>query len=126
MGYLPAVVTSESKLFAFLAYFFGVIGFVIVLVTRRDDPFAMYHAKQALVLLLTGIVVGFLGGAIAFVGIFVGVASGNPLAFIGLFTMFWLFAILMTILHIIGIVYALTGQERPLPIIGRIADSFKF
>lgn len=100
---------ADGKIFAFLAYFLGLIGVVIVLVAKKDNRFAVYHAKQALVMVIVGIasgviaVIPILGWIVAFV---VGIA---------LF-IFW----------IMGIINALNGKEQELPIIGKYAEKFNF
>jgi uncharacterized membrane protein len=101
---------GESKLFAFLAYLLGIIGFVLVFLVRRNDKFAMYHAKQSLVLCISWIIVYFVGMAIPFIGWFIIMPLGNLLLFI-----LWIF----------GIVNALSGKEKPLPIIGQFGDKIK-
>ena len=93
---------EEGKLFAFLAYLLGIIGFIIVLVAKKDNQFAMFHAKQSLVLFFACLI----GGAVhlvPFIGWIVGPLVG----------------LLVFVLWIIGMVNALTGQERELPLIGQ-------
>jgi uncharacterized membrane protein len=99
---------GESKLFAFLAILLGIIGFVLVFLVRRNDRYAMYYAKQSLVLFVAGIIISIVSivpilGWIAYV--------------VG---MIWL-----VITWLIGLVYSLSGSEKPLPIIGKYAASIK-
>lgn len=96
---------QNVKTMAALAY----IIFFIPMITNKDSKFAMYHANQGLVLLLTvivlNIVVGFLGGMLFFFGGFF--LWGLP-GLVGL-----VFAIL-------GIMNALNGEMKPLPVVGSI------
>ncbi len=108
---------DESKIFAFLAYLLGIIGFVIVLVAKKDDKFAMYHAKQSLVLTIFAfvgwivlIIVGIILGFIPILGIVLDVL---------LLLAFWLS---IMALWILGMVNALTMKQKPLPIIGQYAE----
>ncbi len=101
---------SDSKLFAFLGVLLGLIGFLIVMLARKNDKYAMYYGKQGLVL--------FIAYAIIY-------AVGMLMPFIGLYIIRVLSAILL-ILWIFGIVYSLSGKEKPVPIIGRFAEKFKF
>lgn len=101
---------DEGKLFAFLAYLLGIVGFIIVLLAKKDNKFAMFHAKQSLVL--------FFGWIVA------GVVAVLPIPFIHALISGILYLLLL-ILWIMGIVYALTGQEKNLPVVGQIADQFK-
>ncbi|MEK6822280.1 MAG: DUF4870 domain-containing protein [Nanoarchaeota archaeon] len=103
--------TGESKLFAFLAYLLGIIGFLIVLLLKKNDKFAMYHAKQSLVLFIASVIVGIVGGFVPVIGWFVILPVGYLLVFI---------------LAIIGIINALTGKEKALPLIGKYAAKFDF
>jgi uncharacterized membrane protein len=99
--------TDEGKLFAFLAYLLGIIGFIVVLVAKKDNRFAMFHAKQSLVLFFGWVI----AGALHFV----------PIPFIGPLIGAVLYLLLL-ILWVMGMVYALGGQEKDLPIVGQIAS----
>ncbi len=48
--------SDDSKLFAFLAAFLTIIGFVIALLTKRDNKYVMFYAKQGLVLFIIQII----------------------------------------------------------------------
>ncbi len=102
---------GESKIFAFLAYLLGIIGFVIVLLAKKEDKFAMYHAKQSLVLCIAAVIVYIAGVFIPIIGWFIILPLGY---------------LLITILWIFGMVRALTGVEKPLPLIGKYGEKFKF
>ena len=102
---------DEGKLFAFLAYLLGIIGFIIVLVAKKDDEFAMFHAKQSLVL--------FLGWVAA------GIVAFLPIPFIHAL-LSWALYVLLLVLWIMGMINALSGQKKDLPIVGQIAAQFKF
>ncbi len=47
---------EEGKPFAFLAIFLGLIGFLIVLLTKKENKYAMFYAKQSLILSIVWIV----------------------------------------------------------------------
>jgi uncharacterized membrane protein len=97
---------DEGKLFGFLAYLLGIIGFLIVLLAKKENKFAMYHAKQCLVL--------FIASIIAYIITMIPV--------IGWFVLGPILSIIILILWIIGMVNALTGKEKALPIIGKYAE----
>ncbi|MEM4242851.1 MAG: DUF4870 domain-containing protein [Candidatus Woesearchaeota archaeon] len=105
------VLSSESKLFAFLAYLLGIIGFVVVLVAKKTDAFAMYHAKQSLVLFIAWIIVYVVGVFLPVIGWVIILPIGG---------------LLLLILWVVGIVNALSGNMKPLPVIGRFGEKFKF
>ena len=100
---------SDSKLWAFLAYLLGIIGFILVLLVKRTDKFAMYHAKQSLVLFIAGVIIN--------------VAGMVPI--IGWFVILPLGAIFLIVLWIIGMINAITGKEKALPLIGQFGEKIK-
>jgi len=91
---------------AVLAY---IIFFIPLLTDAKNDPFVKFHVKQGLVLFI-GYVIEMFIGAVPFFG--------------------WILApllgIFLLILFIIGLINALGGKQNKLPVIGGIADSFKF
>ncbi len=95
---------SDSKIWAFLGVFLTLLGFLIVYFGKKDDKYAMYYAKQGLVIAIAYFVIWiiafipFIGGIVAFV------------ANIGLL-----------ILWIIGIIYSLSGEQKDIPILGEFA-----
>lgn len=101
---------SDSKLFAFLGVLLGLIGFLIVLIARKNDKYAMYYGKQGLILFIAAVIVGAIGRLMVFTGWYI-VSTLN---------------FVLLILWIFGIVYSLSGKEKPVPIIGRLAEKFKF
>lgn len=83
--------------------------FVPLLTDAKNDPFVKFHVKQAIILLigwLVSVIIGqvpVLGWAISFV---MGVG--------------------ILILLLMGIINALNGEEKPLPIIGQYAEKLNF
>ena len=49
---------DDSKLFAFLAVFLTIIGFLIALLAKRKDKYVMFYAKQSLIIILAWIIAG--------------------------------------------------------------------
>lgn len=101
---------DESKLFAFLAYLLGIIGFVLVLLARKKDAYATYHAKQSLVLAICWVIVYVVGMALPFIGWFVIWPLGN---------------LVLIILWVIGMINAFSGKQKPLPLIGQFGEKIK-
>ncbi len=102
---------DDGKMWAFLAYLLSIIGFVLVLLLKKDNKFAMYHAKQSLVLFILAIGISIIGSIIPVIGWFIILPIGN---------------LVILVLWIIGIINALGGKEKPLPLIGGFADKFSF
>ena len=101
--------SKDSKFWAFLAYLLGIIGFVLVILVRRRDKFAMFHAKQSLVLFIACVVAWVAARIISFV------------PFLGklIDVVIW---IVVFVLWLTGIINALKGREKQLPFIGRYAE----
>ena len=89
---------EKNKAMGLLAY----ILFFIPLLAAKDSPFARYHANQGLVLFLCGLISSVLW-IIPILG--------------------WIIApilsIVITVLAVIGIINALNGKAKDLPIIGK-------
>jgi len=99
---------EDGKVFAFLGVFLTVIGFLIVLLAKKENKYAMYYAKQGLVLFIA----------------YVAVAIGSMiLGFVPFFG--WLISVILwvalLILWIIGLVYSLSGEYKDIPVIGEFA-----
>ena len=99
---------EENKIWALIGY----LGILVIfpLFLKKDSPFAYYHAKQGLVLFIFAIILGFLG----------------MVPFIGWFLLLPIGGIIIFILWLMGIINALSGKIKPLPLIGGLAEKFKF
>ncbi len=86
-----------------------IIFFIPLLTDAKNDPFVKFHVKQSLVLFI-GYIIEMFVGAIPFLGWIIAPLLG----------------IFLLIMFIIGIMNALKGEQKPLPIIGKFAESFKF
>ena len=96
---------SDNKiLFAFLAAFLSIIGFIIALIAKRDDKYVMHYAKVSLVVFVVGVV----GGAIG--------ALFNWIPIIGSIIKFAI-SILILVIWVMSWLYALSGRIREIPII---------
>lgn len=95
---------NESVVFAWLATFFTIIGFVIALIVKRDDAYVIYYAKQGLVL-------------------FVGFAVGSVFQFIPVIGQ--LFLLFVFVLWIFAWVNALSGKRRRTWLVQELAEKIK-
>ncbi|MBP5303388.1 MAG: zinc-ribbon domain-containing protein [Clostridia bacterium] len=99
---------SNDKLYAVLAYF-GILVLVPIL-AAKDSKFARFHANQGLVLFIADIALVIFQSIvkhIPYIGWILTLFSSLALIAVGVFA-------------IIGIVYAVKGEEKDLPIIGSI------
>ena len=95
-----------NKLIAILSYI-GVLC-LIPLLTKKDDEFVFFHAKQGLVLFIAEVITAFVA-AIPFLGWVIA-----PLA-----------SLLWIILSIVGIINVLGEKTKELPILGKYAAKIK-
>ena len=90
-----------------------ILFFIPLLTDAKKDPFVKYHVKQGLALFLSCIAIWILGSIMAFLPI------------IGWFFI-TILDVLLLVLFIIGIMNAIKGEEKPLPVIGKLGEKFKF
>lgn len=102
---------DTGKLCAVLSYFLVGIIWYFADETMKTKELAKFHVKQSLVLLIISIVLQVVGTVLPIIGWFIIL----PLA--SLFTFIW---------AIIGIVYAVNGEMKELPLIGGYAKKFNF
>ncbi|MBI5797527.1 hypothetical protein HZA98_01325 [Candidatus Woesearchaeota archaeon] len=99
---------EDSKIWAFLGVFLTVVGFLIVLLTRKEDKYAMYYAKLGLVLFIGWVIIALLE-RIPVIGLFIYIIGG----------------ILLLVLWIMAFIGAFSGEEKRFVIISDIADKIK-
>ncbi|MDO8513751.1 MAG: hypothetical protein Q7S37_04580 [bacterium] len=93
---------EENKALAAISYI-GIL-FIIPMAIKKDSAFAMYHAKQGMILFIFEVIIYAL----------------NWMPFFGDF-LYWIGGLLAFVLFIIGLINALNGQTKPLPVIGSFA-----
>lgn len=102
---------QDNKAMAVLAY----IIFLIPLFAAKESKFARYHTNQGLVLFIASvalsIVYSILTTILYAISWRLGLAVGGIL---------WLVFLLPTIMAVIGIINAVNGRMKPLPILGGI------
>ena len=103
------------------------MGWLYVLIFRKDDDFAVFHAKQSMV--LTTVAVGSLvvWGVVAWVLSWIPIAG--PFVAAVAFSLVIAAYIVLGVAWISGMIRALRGEAKPVPIVGgwsrrlSIADS---
>lgn len=99
-------VILEGKIWAVIGYLW--LGCFIPLIFKRDNPFAVFHARQGLVLFITWVVVTVLG-IIPILGQVIAII-GNLLVLIGI---------------VAGVLHALNGNYWKLPWLGDYAEKIE-
>ncbi len=94
----------------------GVLSYLSILVlipllTTKDDPFVKFHIKQGFVLLVIGVVLWLLGSMMYLPMIY-------PILMIA--------QLGLLVLIVLGIVNAVKGDEKELPLVGQFAKHFNF
>jgi len=111
-------VSSSSRYLAFLSYLLSLPGALFVLLTRRDDRFAVYHARQSLAITLAAIITplawAILAWGLAWIPLVCGMLG------IILFALVIAMLIGLLISWVAGMVYSLRGQVRPVPLVGAL------
>jgi len=96
---------DDKILFAFLATFFTIIGFILALILKKQDKYVMFYAKQGLVLFIGQVIIGVL----------------TPFLFF-LSPILW---ILWIIIWILSWINALSRETRNTFLIGDLAKKIK-
>jgi uncharacterized membrane protein len=108
--------SRSSRNRAFLAYLLSVPGALYVLLARRDDAFAVFHARQSLAIAITARVTPLVWVVVAWAGAWIPVAG--PLVGLTLFALVIATYLGLAALWIAGMVFALNGMVRSLPVVG--------
>jgi uncharacterized membrane protein len=103
------VLSDDSKLFAFIATFFSIVGFVIALLARRHDRYVMFYAKQSLIIFIVYLI-SALAVSIPGFGWIIG-----PIIYV--------FAV---VLWIVSWIYSISGEFKSVPLAGRYAKMLRF
>ena len=93
---------ENGKAMAGISYF-GILGFVIAMLTSRENRFVMFHAQQSLIPTVL-FIVRFLPGTPFFLDGIVSLAA--------------------IVLFFIGLINGFGGKVEPLPLLGEIAYNF--
>jgi len=104
---------NDRILFAFLATFLSIIGFIIAILSKRQDKYVMFYARQSLIIFIISVILGISGKALEIlpiVGTLINVAIG----------------LLVFLMWIVSWLYALTGEEREIPIVSEFAEKIRF
>ena len=101
---------AEGQTFAILSYALSLtmLPFFFVPLILRNNSFSLYHAKQSLVLWILGVVSLYVGSLLMVfcVGLLIIVAT----------------SVLLIVLNIVGLIRAIKGEQKPLPLVGEWAE----
>ena len=109
--------SKPNRIHAFLSYLLSILGWLYVLLFQREDKLAVYHAKQSLVLTL--VAVGSLLGWAVGAWIISWIPLVGPLLAAASFSLIVLAYLFLGVAWVIGMVYALQGKMKALPLVGK-------
>ncbi len=99
---------NNNTVMAVLCYL-GILVVIPLLTEAKHDSFVKFHIKQGLVLLIAGVIAGVVG----------------MIPFLGWFLLGPILWMVCLILAIMGIVNAVGGHEKALPLIGQYANKIE-
>lgn len=94
---------EKNKAMAIIGYIIPILFFIPLVTDAKNSPFAKFHANQQLNVLLAAIAVNIVGSIIPFIGWFIILPIGS---------------IILIVLAIMGIINAVKGEMKKLPLIG--------
>jgi uncharacterized membrane protein len=109
-------VSHSSRYLAFFAYLLSLPGALFVLLARRDDPFAVYHARQSLAIAIAAIVTPLVWAVVAWACAWI--PTAGVLIGLSLFALVIAIYLGLLISWITGMIFALRGRARPVPLVG--------
>jgi uncharacterized membrane protein len=116
--------TITNKVYAFLSYLLLVPGWLFVLLFRRKDQHARFHARQSLVLNL--FVFLLLAAWFVITWLVVSIPIIGPIFAWFVFAIVIAFFIYVVIAWVTGMVRSFQDVQKPLPIIGKWARKLPF
>jgi uncharacterized membrane protein len=104
---------EDNKLFAFLATFLSIVGFLIAILTKKNNEYVMFYAKQSLVVFIFSVIASIVNSIVIWIPI-IGWAITRIVSL--LVFMAWIFSWICS----------LSGQKKEVPVIGKYARKFNF
>ena len=111
--------SNPSRVSAFLAYLLLVLGWLFVLLFRKEDKFAVFHVKQSIMLVIVAFVALVVWALFAWLVTFIPYAGAITAA--ASFALVIITMIGLFINWIVGMVRAIRSVDKPLPITGKWA-----
>jgi uncharacterized membrane protein len=110
-------VSATSRSLALAAYLLSLPGALAVLLLRRGDRFVAYHARQSLMIAAAAVAAPLLWAAVAW--LLAWVPMVGPMVAVVLFNLVLAAYAWLAAAWVAGIVYALRGQRKSLPVLSR-------
>lgn len=109
-------VDTSSRILAFLSYILLVVGALFILIFRRKDDFAAFHARQSLVLVVGAILAPAIWYGVAWLVMWIP-RVGGPL---GLALFSGVLAVYLALVYgwVRGLIDSLRAEQNPMPLVG--------
>lgn len=124
-GSMPPVETAEDKTVAILSYC-TLLGFIVALILhqQKKTQLGAFHLRQVLGYVITG----FLGWIPVFIVVlvlgFIVALVSKPLAALLAGVIYFAFLIAMLVLWVLGLVAAIKGERKPMPVVGPLYQKY--
>ncbi len=117
---------EDNKLFAVIAYFFGLLGALVAYFMKKDDPFVKFHAIQSILLNIAVVGVYIVLGIVGFIGVAIDMLINIGFPIIGTLTglVSLVFALAVLIAWILCLWKSFNGERYKLPVIGNMAEKY--
>jgi len=116
--------TMKNKISAFLSYLLLVPGWLFVLLLRRKDPHAQFHARQSLIINLFAFLL--LAAWFVITWLVIAIPIAGPLFAWFIFAIVIAIFISLVIIWVMGMIRSFQTVGKPLPIIGKWAQKLPF
>ncbi|MEM1903995.1 MAG: hypothetical protein QXN05_03260 [Acidilobaceae archaeon] len=105
--------SRDSIIFGFIAWFFGLLGavivFLILFLTKREDRYAKFWVVQAIAFTVVTIIATIVAAVLA------------VMPFLGKTLSLIVYLVLLA-LWLLGIYYSITGQQKRPPVVGLVSE----
>jgi uncharacterized membrane protein len=101
---------EEGKMWGFIGYW-GIL-FLIPLLGKKDNKFAVFHGKQGMVVFLGLVIIIIASTILGFIPVIGAIFS----------ILAWLVYLALVVLAIIGMIKSLQGEYWKMPVLGDIAE----
>ena len=114
---------APKRYLAVIAYLVPVLGWLYILLFQKEEKFAVYHAKQSLVLTITAVLAPVTWAVVAWILALVPLVG--PVTAVSVFALVILVYIALAVIWVIGMIYALRAKMKPLPVFGGWAEKMR-
>jgi len=113
-------VNAPKRHIALIAYLVPIFGWLYVFLFQREDKFAVYHAKQSMILAVTAVAAPVVWAVVAWLLVWVPLVG--PAIAAALFALVLLVYMFLVATWVVGMTYALRAKMKPVPVFGGWAE----